>query len=219
MDALATAAERVRRRRGTGLRARWRYPPRRMPTAATVAVVVTRNAPVRSSREPTSPATVARSIAPPAYRNACPFTRCSAATARWRAAASGAETRAAARCDLGASHPSMTTPSRTPSAPNPNPTTTKSTARPPAWWPHAAAAALPGAAIRLCRAFYGATHQGCSLPGHIKEGPSRRMSPHHVGSSDSGPESLPRPTRSRAGAGDSISGGAARGMRPRRQPR
>src|SRR5215207_529442 len=117
-----------------------------MPIAETVAVVVTRNAPVRSSREPTSPATVARSMAPPAYTNACPVPRCSAATARWRAASSGAETRAAACCDRGASHPSMTTPSRTPSAPNPNPTTTKSTARPPARWSHAPAAALPCAA-------------------------------------------------------------------------
>ena len=33
------------------------------------------------------------------------------------------------------------------------------------------------------------------------------------------PESLPRPTRGHAGAGDPSSGGAARGMQPRRQPR
>jgi hypothetical protein len=145
--------------------------------AATVAVVVTRNAPVRSSREPTSPATVVKSIAPPAYRKARPVPWRSAARARWRAASSGSETRVAARCDRGASHPSMTTPSKTPSAPNPNPTTTKSTSRPPARWPHAAAAAHPGATIRLCRPFYGATRHGCSLPEHMEEGPPRRMSP------------------------------------------
>ena len=201
MDALAAGAERVRRRGGMGLRARWRYPARRMPTAATVAVVVTRNAPVRSSREPTSPATVARSMAPPAYRKACPVPRCSAATARRRAASSGAETRAAARCDRGASHPSMTTPSRTPSAPNPNPTTTKSTSRPPAWWPHAPAAALPGATIRLVQGILRGNAPRVFGAGKHRRGPIPKDEPSSVlHSSDSGPESLPRPTtRSRRG--------------------
>src|SRR5215211_1465454 len=43
MEALTVGEDRVRRRGGRGFRARWRYPVSRMPTAATVAVVVTRS--------------------------------------------------------------------------------------------------------------------------------------------------------------------------------